>query len=122
MAIPDWPSDVPYESFKDGFSNTPFLAPIKTEMNGGNIRLRAQPGDNVAIVQQSVLMSRADYDTLVAWGKGTIGNWTGRFNMQVWLGSAYATKVCQFDGGAPKPVEYSPTDLSVSMQLRVYGV
>ncbi|BEV43914.1 hypothetical protein [Afipia carboxidovorans] len=122
MAVPSWPSGIPYESLKDGFSNSPFLTPIQTEMEQGNVRLRRRPGDNVAIIQQSIPMTRAEYETLVAWGKGTIGNWTGRFSTLVWLGSSYQTKVCQFQDGAPKPLEFSPTHVAVQMTLRVYGV
>ncbi len=120
MAIPAWPSGVPYVTLKDGFDNKPFLAPIKTEMEGGNVRLRRRPGDNVAIIQQTVVMDRAAYETLKAWGVATIGGWTGRFTMPVWLGSAYVTKVCQFADGAPRPMEYSVADIAAVMQLRVY--
>ena len=122
MAVPNWPSTVPYESLKDGFSIKPFADPIQTEMEQGNVRQRARPGDNVSVVQQSIPMTKSQYDALVTWGKSTIGNWTGRFNLSVWLGSAYATKVCMFTGGAPKPAEYTPTDVLVTMQLRVFGV
>lgn len=122
MAIPNWPNDVPYKSLKDGFSIDPFLSPIKTEMNQGNVRLRSRPGDNTSIVQQSVLMTTSEFDVFVVWGKGTIGNWTGRFTAQVWLGSAYASKTCQFSNGAPKPVEFAPEQVAVQMALRVYGV
>lgn len=122
MAVPSWPSGVPYESLKDGFSNTPFLQPIRTEMEQGNVRLRRRPGDNIAIIQQSVLMTRGEYETLAGWGKSTIGWWTGRFTMNVWLGSSYQSKVCQFHEGAPKPLEFSPTHVAAQMTLRVYGV
>ena len=121
MTVPTWPSGVPTESMQDGFEITPFLAPIKTEMEGGNVRLRARPGDNVAIVRQSILMTRTQYSTLYIWGRTTIGNWTGRFSMPVWDGVSYTTKVCQFQEGAPKPVEYTPDQVAVAMTLRVYG-
>ena len=122
MAVPAWPSGIPYESLKDGFGNTPFLPPVKTEFEQGNVRQRRRPGDNVAIIQQSVLMTRAQYDILADWGKTTIGRWTGRFSVMVWLGSSYQLKVCQFHDGAPKPLEFSPTHVAAQMTLRVYGV
>jgi len=67
-------------------------------------------------------MSRDEYETLKTWGKDTIGNWTGRFTMQVWLGSAYVSKVCQFMSGAPKPLEFSPSHIAAQMQIKVYDV
>jgi len=121
MALPSWPSGIPHESLKEGFSIEPFLPPLRTEMDGGNVRLRARPGDDTAVVQQSVLMTKAEYDTFNAWGRTTLGNWTGRFTAMVWLGSAYALKTCMFQNGAPKPVEFSPTHVAVQMTLRVGG-
>jgi hypothetical protein len=121
MAVPDWPAGVPSLPLLESHSIDPMLAPIRTEMEQGNMRRRARPGDDVAVVQQSVAMTKAQYDTLVAWGKSTIGNWTGRFKANVWLGSSCATKVCQFES-APKPSAFSARRISVAMSLRVYGV
>ena len=122
MAVPSWPAGVPHVSLKDGFDNKPFLPPIKTEMESGDMRIRSRPGDNVAVIQQIVPMSRANYETLKTWGKETIGNWSGRFSVPVWLGSSYETKVCQFSEGAPRPTEYAADEIGASMTLRVYDV
>lgn len=121
MAIPDWPTGVPSIPLLDSHSIDPFLAPIKTEMNQGNIRLRSRPGDDTSIVTQTVPMTKAQYDTLVAWGKSTIGNWTGRFKVKVWLGSSCAVRVCQFEDGAPKPSSFSASRIAVRMSFRVAG-
>src|SRR3569833_2347557 len=70
--------------------------PLVTEMEGGNIRQRPRPGDNVGTLTQTIWISAAEHDTFVAWVKSTLGNGTGRFTANVWLGTAYLTKVCQF--------------------------
>lgn len=121
MAIPDWPAGVPSMPLLNSHTIEPFLAPIRTEMEGGNVRLRSRPGDNTAIVQQAVVMTKAQYDSLVGWGKAVIGNWSGRFNVNVWLGSSCATKVCQFES-IPKPSAFSAHRIAVAMSLRVYDV
>lgn len=121
MAIPDWPADVPSIPLLDSHSIEPFLPPIKTTMDGGNVRLRSRPGDDTSIVMQTVAMTKAQYDTLVTWGKNTIGNWTGRFRVKVWLGSSCAVRVCQFEDGAPKPSSFSAKRIAVRMTLRVAG-
>ncbi len=121
MAVPSWPAGVPSMPMLDTYSNEPFLEPIRTEMEGGNVRLRRRPGDNVAIIQQSVRMTFDQYGALVTWGKETIGGWTGRFSVSVWLGSGCATKVCQFHSGAPRPTKRGGKIIA-QMALRVYGV
>mgnify|MGYP001071799688 CR=1 FL=1 len=121
MAIPDWPAGVPSMPLLDSHRIEPFLPPTKTEMNQANIRLRFRPGDDTSIVTQTVAMTKAQYDTLVTWGKSTIGNWTGRFKVKVWFGSSCALRVCQFEDGAPKPSSFSANRIAVRMTLRVAG-
>jgi hypothetical protein len=100
------------------------LEPISTDFEGGNTRERSRPGDNIGTLNQTIRISMADHDTLVAWIKDTIGNGTGRFTMNVWLGSAFASKVCQFvkGGGGVKYSYVGITTVDVSMTLRVYDV
>lgn len=92
-------------------------------MEGGNVRQRARPGDNVGKVTQTIWMSPAEYEAFFAWGKTTLSLWTGRFTAQVWLGTAFTAKVCQFPkGGRPKPQPLSRAKVAVTMTLRVYDV
>jgi hypothetical protein len=72
----------------------------------------------------TIQMSYAEHDIFVAWVKSTLGNGTGRFTMQVWLGTAYAVKVCQFvkPGSSLKYAWLSATDVAVTMTLRLYGI
>ena len=61
---------------------------------------------------------------LSPWVKGTLGNGTGRFTANVWLGTAYLTKVCQFvkPGSELKYAWLSTDKVAVTMTLRVYDV
>ncbi|MEH2508697.1 hypothetical protein V1291_000051 [Nitrobacteraceae bacterium AZCC 1564] len=122
MPLPSWPEDVPFSPQADSVKDIdPMLAPIKTEMEGGNVRLRGRPGDNVGIVPQVIRMTNAQYNTFTAWGKGDVSNWTARFTADVWLGSSFGNKVCQFhEGRAPKPGYVDDDIIDVAMTLRVY--
>ena len=124
MTVPTWPSGVPYESLKEGFSFQPWSAnAIVTQMDGGNSRTRRRPGDNIATVKQFVQMSLAELATFETWFASTIGGGSGRFTMNVWTGSEYENKVCQFDLSQPLGYDYLTTEVAnVSMQLRVYGI
>jgi hypothetical protein len=67
-------------------------------------------------------MSYVEHDTFVAWVTSTLGNGAGRFTMQVWLGTAFAEKVCQFVKPGTKLIYtwLSATEVAVTMTLRVY--
>lgn len=64
MAIPTWPNDLPYAPLRDPWQGAPVLAPLATEMEGGNTRNRSRPGDDVAPFSWS---RRFDPDQSAAW-------------------------------------------------------
>lgn len=121
MPLPTWPA-VPYRPTRDGFQPIkPFLDPISTEMEGGNIRQRPRPGDNVASLGQTIMMTPADAETFKAWVKTTLNNGTARFTALVWTGAAYVSKTCQFaKDGKPTYAAFSSTRVTVAMKLVVY--
>ena len=56
--------------------------------------------------------------------KTTLNNGTARFTTNVWLGSSYVNKVCQFiQPGTKLTYAYLSVDkVAVTMTLRVYDV
>ena len=100
------------------------LDPISTDMEGGNTRQRPRPGDNVGTITQTIWMSLAEHDTFVAWVKTTLNNGTARFTTNVWLGSSYVNKVCQFiQPGTKLTYAYLSVDrVAVTMTFRVFDV
>ena len=100
------------------------LDPLATEMEGGNLRQRSRPGDNVGTIQQTIQMPLAEYETFVDWVKTTLNNGTARFTLDVWLGTGFTNKVCQFvKPGSSLTAQFLPTDVvAVSMTLRIYDV
>lgn len=124
MTLPAWPISS-YKPVPDSFRPLQrMLDPIATDMEGGNTRERPRPGDNVGTITQTIWMSMADHDTFVNWVKTTLNNGTARFTTNVWLGSSYVNKVCQFlKPGTTLTYAYlSPSEVAVTMTLRVYGV
>jgi hypothetical protein len=107
---------------QNGFRLQRMLDPISTDIEGGNTRERPRPGDNVATITQTVRMYPADYDTFAAWVKTTLNNGTPRFMMNVWLGTALASKVCQFikPGSNLIYAWAGPGAIDVTMTLRVF--
>lgn len=125
MAIPNWSGSVPFIPMRDTVQVTPFgPGPIVTEMEGGNVRVRRRPGDDVKIVTQTVRMTRDQVTAFDDWYANTIGGGTGRFKVDVWNGSEMVNKVCQFhlQQGGPKYQPVTNSDLmDVTMYLRVYS-
>jgi hypothetical protein len=124
MPLPSWPvaSFRPLEESANPLQR--MLDPLATDMEGGNIRQRPRPGDNVGSTTQTILMPLAEYDVFVEWVKTTLNNGTARFRMDVWLGTGFANKVCQFiKPGSTLTAKYMPTDaVAVTMTLRIYDV
>jgi hypothetical protein len=124
MTLPAWPIAT-YAPQQDSFRGLQrALDPITTQMEGGNTRERPRPGDNVGTITQTIWMSMAEHDTFVNWVKTTLSNGTARFTMNVWLGSSFVNKVCQFlKPGSGLTYDYVSTDIvAVNMTLRVYGI
>jgi hypothetical protein len=121
MPLPSWPSGVPYQVRRDEWEMADsFRPPIETEMDGGNLRACRRPGDDVAVIRQTIRMTPAQADTLFAFIRDDLVNGTGRFTMNVWLGTTYQERLVQFVG--PRPSK-RPAGLriAVPMTLRVEG-
>jgi hypothetical protein len=53
-------------------------------------------GPAIGTIQQTIQMPLAEYETFAAWVETTLNNGTARFTLDVWLGTGFANKVCQF--------------------------
>ena len=124
MPLPAWPiaTFMPQQESFQPLQR--MLDPLATDMEGGNTRERPRPGDNVGTITQTVWMSMAEHDTFVDWVKTTLNNGTARFTANVWLGSSYMNKVCQFiKPGSTLTYGYvSANEVAATMTLRVYDV
>ena len=122
MPLPAWPPDVPYQQRRgDWRIPHPFIGPIETEMEGGNVRQRSRPGSNVATVEWRRRMTTAQYASFDTFVRSPLSNASARFTMPVWLGSSYVTKTVQIVKDL-LAVEQDGLFVSVSMTLRVYGM
>lgn len=123
MTLPAWPDGVRYAPDLNSISELKrFLEPIQTEMEGGNLRQRTRPGDNVGSFSQTIVMPTAQFSTFVAWIKSALGNGTSRFTANVWLGAGFENKVCQFVNGGPTYKPVGTRSVAVTMSLRVYDL
>lgn len=99
MTYPEWPLSLPHAQMEGDGSGPMFLAPIETEMEGGDQRRRRRPGDN--LIRQR-LAFRFTADEAATWStfvRSTLGNATARFLMPVSVdGAACETRVVQIIG------------------------
>ena len=124
MALPSWPITSYMPDLNSFQPLQRMLDPLMTAMEGGNIRQRPRPGDNVGTITQTIWIKASEHDTFVSWVKTTLNNGTARFTMNVWLGNGYVSKTCQFvkPGSNLKYAWLSVDRVAVTMTLRVYDV
>lgn len=119
-----WPA-VSYKPEQTSWRKSPFRPPIKTEMDGGNVRLRRQPGDTAVLVAQTIVLTLAEFATLESWVENTIAGGTAQFTMNVLLsGTTYSSQTVQFEpNGSDFPYSvawYGGLHKAVTMTLRVF--
>lgn len=99
---------LPHSALADSWEPTDlYLDPTETDMEGGNKRLRAEPGNDIERVAFDILYSTAEYATFKTFVRTTLSLGTARFQMQVWNGSAYELRTVQF-ASKPKPTNIPP--------------
>lgn len=120
MTVPAYEdTGLPYSPLVDSWQQPDlYQDPVETEMEGGNVRLRSAPGDDVEHIQFDILYTQAQYTTFKTFVKTTLNNGSSRFTMKVWMGSAFEVRTVQF---AKKPVPNAVfPKVRVSFELRVF--
>jgi hypothetical protein len=123
MPLPTWPGGVPAAP-RDGWQMPEmFRAPVATEMEGGNQRLRSQPGSNVATISYPLQpldgTQWAAFETFV---RTTLNNGTSRFTMSLLIGTSLVSKTVQLEQGKSPSVSRQGGFMHITLSLRVYGM
>lgn len=106
MALPSYDSlGINHKCLVDGYQEVePYIAPVITDMEGGNKRARSDAGDTLRHIQFNLLYTAAEYATFRDFVITTLKRGTSRFTMTIWTGTSYETKTVQFT----TPFKYSP--------------
>lgn len=123
MTLPTWPIDVP-DTARDGWQMPEmYLAPLATEMDGGNQRNRSQPGNNVASMNYPLApMSLDQFRSFDVFVRTTLNNGTSSWMMNVLTGADYQLHKVQFQRGKSPVVDRVGDLVNVVLALRVYGL
>lgn len=101
----------------------PYVAPVATDMGGGNQRLRSQPGSNVSVMTYPLLpLTSSQWSDLNTFLRTALGNGASRFTMSVFTGAAYESKTVQLEPTKPPQVSSSGPLTNVTLTLRVFGM
>jgi len=120
MTYPTWPATLPYVSAAGDWQIQPFRAPLQTDMEGGDTRLRRRPGDNVGTMRWSRFFKEAEMETFEAFVVATY-NLTQRWVMPVSVnGRTYEDRVVQITDGPPTYTSPAAGIIRVSMTLLVF--
>jgi len=124
MTLPAWPSQLT-STARDGWQMPQmFVAPLATEMDGGNQRLRSRAGSNVANINYPLQpMTLANYNTYFdPFMRTTLGNGASRWTMSITIAGTDVSKTVQLDGGKSPTVTQEGGFMNVTLPLRVYGL
>lgn len=126
MAVPFWPSNVPYDQLRDGAAVPALMSdPATFETEAGPAIMRKRPGpDTTEISWRSVPWTGAQFSAFKAFVRTTLIGGTVVFDMPVFEpGSGYVTRKCQIKrGGRGVSLDESQAPwFSVSFTLIVYN-
>jgi hypothetical protein len=121
MAIPVWPSGVPNSPLRDSWKVKRFRAPLETEMEGGNVRARRRPGDNLIEMQWSRVLNSTQMAAFETFVETTIYGGAARFTMSVSLdGLSTTSRTVQMRPGSLEYTSFSPVLAQVSFTMFVF--
>lgn len=121
MALPSYDDlGITHSAQVDGWQELePFIAPVITDMEGGNKRARSDPGDDLRHIQFNILYDAASYATFRTFVIDTLKRGSSRFTMTVWTGAAYESRTVQFTTPF-KPTPVPPLKTMVSFDVWIY--
>lgn len=122
MPIPSYTAlGIPDDPLIDTWQiDEPFRKPNSTDMDGGNIRMRTRPGDQIAQISFGVMMTLAQFNTFKTFANTTLGRGASRFTMRIWNGSAMVSKTVQLVEGIYTQKPIPPHKVTVGFTVKVY--
>jgi hypothetical protein len=93
MTIPAWPNTLPTAALLDSYqiaqSGQP---PLRTEMDGGNVRMRQRFTKRIGQVSFALVMTAAQVETLKAFVWDDLDQGSSKFTMSLRIGGSATTK------------------------------
>lgn len=100
MTIPAWPNTLPTAALLDSYqiaqSGQP---PLKTDMDGGNTRMRQRVTKRVGQVSFALVMTAAQVETLKTFVWTTLGQGASKFTFPLRIGGTNTTKTVALADG-----------------------
>lgn len=121
MALPSY-ADLAINSscLVDGWQELePYIAPVITDMAGGNKRARTDAGDELRHISFGIMLTNAEFETFRTFVITTLKRGSSRFTMSVWTGAAYESKTVQFTTPF-KQTRLPPLKVVVTFDLWIY--
>lgn len=101
MALPDYPSTLPYKPQRDGFARPQHHTPLLvTEVEDGPALTRVQSQTRIKKLSYRLIFSDSEYATWEDFVENDLGQGSGKFMMSVpVVGSTYSTRRVYIEGG-----------------------
>lgn len=100
MPLASWPNTLPTKPLLADYAlQQSHLPPLKSDMQGGNVRLRQQFTTRLSSLRISFPMTTAQFGTFKTFVYTTLGHGSAKFEMPILTGSGLETKTCFFSDG-----------------------
>ena len=101
MALPDWPSGLPYTPEERSFRRALKRTVIATDVEDGPPIMRRQSQTDIRQFSYELVLTRDEKETFEAFVETSLDGGTGHFIMPVPLtrGDEYVERRCYLDGG-----------------------
>lgn len=115
----NWPAGLPYAAQMGSWRIAERHGPnVFSQMNAGTTRARRKFSLRVARMRFDIAFTASQLATFIDFYNDDLGDGAARFNMSVWDGGAYVTRVCKF-AAAPEYSEYAHLMTKVTFDLLV---
>lgn len=99
MTLPVWPETVPHAPLTSSAQFVSHQAPLKTEMNSGDVRMRKRFTKRISPVQFTIKMTSAQVETLRTFVYDDLSEGSSKFTMPVFGPAGCADKTAQLADG-----------------------
>jgi hypothetical protein len=122
MARPVWPVSVPHTPLTSSAIQEPFRGVLESEMTAGNVRTRRQFTTVIGIVDRTIPMTTAQFQTFKAFVRDTLSHGAAEFDMPVWDLTGCSVRRVRLRDGGQYTADRSGSKINVSFSLDVWDL
>jgi len=122
MALPVWPSALPHAPLAPSGIAEPHRSVLESEMTAGNTRSRRQFTAVIGVVEMSLRMTTAQFETFKAFVRDTLSHGAADFTMPVFDLTGCTDRRVRLRNGGKYTASRAGSRINVSFSLDVWDL